>query len=103
LAFLALTTLATAQNNRVTSRPQNDTGKGIAYVDANKNAVCDNYETRASNDFSCRRCRNISCCGQGQGQRPGKGQKGWGQVHGRNFVDADSNGKCDFNETPAKK
>ena len=55
LAFLAITTLASGQNNGVNSPPQNSTGKGRAYVDANNNGICDNYENRTSNNSSGRR------------------------------------------------
>ncbi len=107
LAFLAITALANGQNMGVNSPSQNSTGKGRAYVDANNNGTCDNYENRATNNSSCRRYANFNYCGQGQGQgqRHGKGQKAWsqGQGRGKNFVDADKNGICDHNDTPAKK
>jgi len=103
LAFLAITTLASGQNNGVNSPPQNNTGKGIAYVDANNNGICDNYEKRTSNVSSCKRSGNLNSFGPGQ--RQGRGQKGCcqRQGRGRNYIDADKNGVCDFNDTPAKK
>ena len=103
LAFLAITTLARGQNNGVNSPPQNSTGKGIAYADANNNGICDNYEKRPSNVSSCKRFGNFNRYGFGQGQ--GRGQKGCCQRQGRGkkYIDADKNGVCDFNEIPAKQ
>ena len=48
LAFLVITTLASGQNNGANSQPQNGTEKGTAYVDANNNGICDNYENLTS-------------------------------------------------------
>jgi hypothetical protein len=99
LAFLAITTVAGAQNNGAQNRQRNCTGKGIAYVDANKNGICDNYENSATATTPGKRRGNGKCCGMGQGQR------GMGQGQGRriNFVDADKNGICDYYEAAAKK
>jgi hypothetical protein len=103
LAFLAITALASGQNNGVNFTPQNGKGKGMAYVDANNNGICDNYENRTSGTCSGKKTENFRCCGQGQ--RQGDGQKGLykGKGHGRNFVDADKNGVCDHNDTSDKK
>jgi len=60
LALMAITTLASAQNNGVSQSQQKGTGSGLAYVDANKNGICDNCENRTSNvpfgrrNFYCR-------------------------------------------------
>jgi len=101
LAFLAITTVAGAQNNGSPNRQRNCTGKGIAYVDANKNGICDNYENSASTTTQRKRVVNGKSCGMG------KGQRGMGQAPGQgrriNFVDADKNGICDNYEVPAKK
>jgi hypothetical protein len=114
LAFMALTTLAGAQNNDMSSPiPQGSTGKGVNFVDANKNGICDNYEKNAANTSSCRRSGVNNCCGlgrrqmQGQGNGSGMGRNrfgmGQGNGRGRNFVDADKNGICDNFEASAKK
>ena len=121
LALMAITTLASAQNNGVSQSQQKGTGSGLAYVDANKNGICDNYKNRTSNVPGGR--RNIYCrfnvqgqqgqglgqrqrprngIGQGQGQRQGNGM-GQGQGRNRNFVDADKNGVCDYYEASSKK
>ena len=117
LALIAITTMATAQNNGVSQSQQNVTGKGLACIDANKNCICDNYENRMSNIPAGR--RNVYCRfngqsqqGQGQGlrhrngmgkcQRQGNGI-GQGEGRNRNFVDADKNGVCDFYEAASKK
>ena len=111
VAFLSLTTLAIGQNNPSTTQQQNVAGKGIAYVDANNNSICDNYENRESNNFSGRRCGNMNGCGLGQRQRQGQGQgrgrKGGclnqGNGSGKNYIDANKNGVCDNREIPVKK
>lgn len=94
LALAAITTLANGQNDDVNNRPLNGQGQGPAYVDSNKNGICDNFENRTTN-FN----------GWGPGQRQGRGQREYwqGQGRGRNFVDADKNGVCDYREVPAKK
>jgi len=118
LAFLALTTLANAQN-KTTGQGQQTTPpitRGT-YVDANNDGICDNFETTASYNRNGRRMANASATGnrrgmaagqgrgiargQGRGMGPGQG-RGPGQG-GRNFVDADKNGICDFREKPAIK
>jgi hypothetical protein len=101
LAFLAFTTVAGAQNNGAPLRQKNCTGKGIAYVDTNKNGICDNYENSASTTEPRKKMGNGKRCGMGQGQR------GMGQAQGQgrriNFVDSDKNGICDYSEVHAKK
>jgi hypothetical protein len=103
LVIMAITTLASGQNKGVNSPPQNSTEKGIAYVDANNNGICDNYEERTSNVSSCKRSGNNNCCGLGH--RQGQGQKGCcqPQCRGRNYIDADKNGIYDHRNTPAIK
>ena len=98
LAFLAITTVAGAQNNRAQNLQRNCTAQDIVYVDTNKNGICDNFENSTS-ATPVKRRGNGKCCGMGQGQ------KGMRQGQGRriNFVDADKNGICDYYEVPAKK
>jgi hypothetical protein len=120
LILMAMTTLANAQNNVVNQSRQKGTGNGLAYVDANKNGICDNYENRTSDvpggrrNFYCRfNCQERQGQGQGrrlrlrngmgQGQRPGNGMgMGPGRGRNRNFVDADKNGICDYYEASSK-
>lgn len=67
-----------------------------AYVDNNKNGVCDNYEARHANGTVGR--------GQGTGNgRNGGKNLGRGQGHGPNYVDKNNNGICDNRETPTTK
>jgi len=117
LAFMAMTTLVSAQNRVAGQRQMNRTDQGTAFVDANKDGVCDNFETAASNNRNGRRLANTNSCGnrggmvagqgrgtangQGRGMGPGQG-RGTGQG-GKNFVDADKNGICDSYETASKK
>jgi hypothetical protein len=96
LALVALTAFASAQNP-VAGRGNgtcNGTGKGSAFVDANKNGICDTYENRTANASGKK--GNGRCDGTGQGQGQGKGK-------GRNFVDANQNGVCDTYEARTKK
>jgi len=114
LVFMALTTLASAQNSDVTSaQAKGSTEKAPAFVDANNNGICDNYENNSSNAFACKRSgvNNSFCQGrrqmQGQGNGSGRGRNrfnmGQGKGRGRNFVDADKNGVCDNFEASVKK
>ena len=101
LALMALTTLASAQNNVACQRLQNGTGRGPSYVDANKNGICDNFEngTPAANNGR----RNFFRKGVPQGQKQGQMGRGRGRSRNMNFIDANKNGVCDYNEAPEKK
>ena len=107
LAFMAITTMVSAQNQGTGQRQMNGKGKGTTFVDANKNGICDNYENRTSGSTSAVVNNNCPGCGRGlrngQGQVSGQRGMGLGRGNQRNFVDADKNGICDFRETPAKK
>lgn len=114
---LVLTAIAGAQNIGADKNQQNPAGQCLAFVDANKNGICDNFENRMTNvpaansNSNCRGCaqRQQCCQGMGQGMRqrmgrrmgPGKRMAG-GQGSG-NFVDANKNGVCDFYESAVKK
>jgi hypothetical protein len=111
--FLAtLTTMAFTQQPGSGQGQRNGTGKGTAYVDANKNGICDNYENKTVN--CARHGKNGTACmggcgqraRQGCGQRAGHGSgqsQGRDQVKGSNFVDANKNGICDNFEAATKK
>jgi hypothetical protein len=98
LAFLAITTVAAAQNNRIPPRQNNCTGKGVEYIDADKNGICDNYENSVASASQGKRRAKGNCGGlrQGRGMGQGQGRKA-------NFGDTDRNGIRDSNEAPAKK
>lgn len=98
LAIMALTTFASAQNPQggKGSGTCNGTTKGVAFVDTNKDGVCDNFGTGKSAAQKGKGNGTGTCTGIGQGQGQGKGK-------GKNFVDADKNGVCDTNETRVKK
>jgi hypothetical protein len=113
LAFMAFTTLASAQNSGVSSsQPKSSTEKASALVDTNNNGICDNFENKTPNASNCRRS-GANCCGMGGSQMKGQGNgsgmgrnrfgMGQGKGRGRNFVDADKNGICDNFEASAKK
>ena len=112
-ALIVFTALASAQDKAANQDQQNTTNnRGVAWVDANNDGICDNFEARRSGNFKGRGQGNMRGAGQGQGQgqRMGMGRRGMGpcgmgqgQGNGRNYVDADKNGICDFRETPVKK
>ena len=107
IALTALTTIAFTQQPGSGKGQRNGTGKGTAYVDANKNGICDNYENRKPNSTNTPEINNCRGCGRGQGngRRQCSGQMCMRQGGGNrnNFVDANNNGICDFRESPAKK
>jgi len=111
VAFMVLTALASAQDKAANQEQQNTANnKGVAWVDANNDGVCDNFEARRSGNFQGRGQGYMRGAGRGQGQRMGMGHRGMGPCgmgqgrgNGRNFVDANNNGICDFHETPVKK
>jgi hypothetical protein len=117
LALIALTTLANAQNAGTGQNTQSTTGRGVAYVDENKDGFCDNFNTARGNYQNGWRMANTSGTtnrrglAQGQGRGTARGQgRGMGPGQGRGvapggryFVDENKNGICDNRETPAKK
>jgi hypothetical protein len=113
LVFIALATLANAQNSSVSSlQSKSSTEKASTFVDANNNGICDYYENNVSNASNCRRSGANNCCGlgrrqmQGQGNGSGRGRNrsglSQGKGRGRNFVDTDKNGICDNSEASKK-
>jgi hypothetical protein len=127
--FAAMTIIASAQT---TDKSQVQTGKGRAagnaWVDANKDGVCDNYEngTRmgrkaySAGENQTAMARGAGK-GQGQGMHAGNGRAqgrgkgvaaGKGQARGKGqgpaFVDANNDGICDNlqaanQQAPARK
>ena len=120
LALIALTMSVNAQNkNTAKSQQQSNTEvPSGAYIDANNDGICDNFEANSRG----RGYRSGSGCGfrggrgqvtaeatenrqglsQGQGRGFGPGQGRGLAPGGRNFVDADKNGICDRFEDPSK-
>lgn len=97
LALLALTAFASVQNQNGKGKGHgnyNGTAKCSAFVDANKNGICDTYENRSANGKSGK--VNGTCNETVQGQKQGKGK-------GRNFIDTNNNGVCDIYEARTKK
>jgi hypothetical protein len=109
LAFMAITTMVNAQNSEADKIPQNVNGSPSAFVDANNNGVCDNYENRTTTARGRRGNGFRKGCPMGQGRAQlGKGSgRGMGRGMGRggnmNFVDVDKNGVCDYYEASSKK
>ncbi len=120
LVILAFTASATAQTTGTDQKTQNSAPAGVAWVDANNNGVCDNFENGTSNIQTGKRnysnrgqgqgAGNGFACGQGRrsamGMRNGLAQgqgRGQGRGRGRFYVDADKNGVCDNYETPTKQ
>lgn len=98
LAFFAMTTIGFSQNQQQQDQSGRKQGNCPAWVDENKNGVCDNYENRTPGQG--RGNGNGYCGGRNQGQ-PGKGMMN-GQGRGRNFVDENKNGICDRYENVPK-
>jgi len=94
LALVAMTVLGSAQNP-VPPKGNghgscNGTTKCAAFVDANKNGICDTYESGAASASKGKRNGTGTCTGNGQGK-------------GKNFVDVNQNGVCDTYEARTKK
>lgn len=82
-----------------------------AFVDANKDGICDNLGTYNCPYYGRGQMKNT---GRGQGMRNGNGRgmngmciaqgtgAGMGRGQGRNFVDANNNGICDTYEKITK-
>jgi hypothetical protein len=98
LAFFALTTIGFSQNGQPQERPCRNQGNCPAWIDENKNGICDNYENRTPGQGKGN--GNGHCCGRSQGQH-GRGMM-TGQGRGMNFVDENKNGICDRYETAQK-
>jgi len=109
LAFFAFTAFAGAQTANTNNQPATTPANRGVWVDENKNGVCDNFENRGGNrgqgnGAACYRGgrgkgNRGNWCGRGQGRGPGMGQgRGQGQPGGRNFIDENKNGVCDFRE-----
>lgn len=94
MALVATIGLATAQNqNQTVKQTAKTTQNGPAFVDSNKNGVCDNFENGTQRNANANgKQRLLDCSGRGQGK--GMGMRS-GRGQGRNFVDADKDGVCD--------
>jgi len=127
-AFMAVTVIASAQTTGQADKPAGQgTAQGAAWVDANNDGVCDNYESGARQgrgqgnrqgqamhkghgrgNGQCVAPGNGKGRGKGQGiaagngQRPGNG-KGRHNGQGPAFVDANKDGVCDNLTTAEKK
>ncbi|HOW40869.1 MAG TPA: hypothetical protein PL123_10025 [Bacteroidales bacterium] len=119
LAFMAFTAFAGAQTANTNNQQTTTPGNRGAWIDENKNGVCDYYETRQGNRGqgfgggrygAGRGNRNNggNWCGRGPGRGNGRGMgpgRGQGRPGGRNYIDDNKNGVCDYfeNNTPADK
>ncbi len=99
--------VASAQNTD-SKTTKAETKKGC-FVDANKNGICDNFESKTctrGDGSGLQNGKGSGCCkgegaknGNGHKHRHGKGHKhGNGKGQGQNFVDENKNGVCDHNE-----
>jgi len=117
LALIALTAMASAQQNNASQvqKPVVQPERG-AYVDADKNGICDFNETNGRFNRAGRK-NGITAATQGRrGQAPGQGKglrlaqgRGMGPGQGRGtapggryFVDENKNGICDLRENVQK-
>jgi hypothetical protein len=107
-AFIALTVIASAQTtDKKNATAVQGKSQGAAWVDANNNGICDNFEngTRLGRGQGTARGQAMH---NGRGKGAGRGQgmahgRGTGRGQGSNFIDENKNGVCDYRETPAKK
>jgi len=99
LALIAIISIAIGQNTETENKQVNAPGKGVAYVDVNKNGICDNFENNSGKTQSTQGKGYIRG-GNGNANCNGTGQ---GQGKGKNFVDANQNGICDTYESGTKK
>ena len=119
-AFMALAVIASAQTSgQTTQKAPQGQAQGSAWVDADNDGVCDNYESgarqgRGPGKGQCQAAGTGRGQGRGQGQglhnRQGRGQGlAAGTGHGRGirrgpaFVDANNDGVCDNLTTAAPK
>ncbi len=113
LVLMFATVLVNAQEKTANQDQQNTTNRGIQWVDSDNDGICDNFEARRSSGVRGMgqgymrggRQGQRFLQGAGQGQRMGMGPRGMrqGRGQGRNYVDANNNGICDYRETPVKK
>ncbi len=105
LVLIALSAFVSAQENTSTQAAGKQQARGIAYVDANNDGVCDNYGTHSRNAAVGKKGKaNGTCNGQGPGRGHGKKHaQGKRAGAGPNFIDANKNGVCDNAETPSDK
>jgi len=103
IMLIAASGVASAQN---ANQSKNSESRKSCYVDANKNGVCDNFESgkctvgkgKGLRDGSGRKNGNRQ--GRGCGKRDGSGRANGGK--GANYVDANNNGICDHRENHYK-
>jgi len=95
LAIVAATTIINAQSSTGNGQ-KNGNCKGSAFVDNNKDGVCDNYQSKNAGVLVSKGTCNGNGTGKGKGKCKGHGK-------GKNFVDANKNGVCDNAETSTKK
>ena len=115
LALLATGLMANAQNAGQVKPINQYNQKGLAFVDNNKDGICDNYGSQKGVRGNGQGICNGQGAGNGQGMRNGQGKgnpncigagrgQGKGNHQGRNFIDANNNGVYDrFENTPQSK
>lgn len=104
LAIFAMTTFMNAQSSNTDQQNPAPVRQG-QYVDADKDGICDNFETRGTGrGMANGQGKGMANTGRGmgRGKSPAMG-RGAGMGRGRNFVDNDKNGVCDIYEQSFKK
>ncbi|MBK5195937.1 MAG: hypothetical protein JJE08_07925 [Proteiniphilum sp.] len=98
LAVVLSIGLVTAQEQDQDKKEKTTTTQnGPAFVDKDNNGVCDNFENGTpGNPNANGKQRLLDGSGRGRGQ--GHGMRNGRGRGGRNFVDADKNGICDYYE-----
>ncbi len=117
LALIAITAMVSAQQNNATQvkKPTAQPERG-AYIDVDKNGICDYYETNGNFNRGGRRNgaasatpgRRGMAASQGRGMRQaqgrgmGPGKERGAAPGGRYYVDENQNGICDMRENVQK-
>jgi hypothetical protein len=97
LAVVLSVGLVTAQNQDQDNKEKSTTSQnGPAFVDKDNNGVCDNFENGTPGNPNANGKQRL-LDGSGRGRGMGYGMRN-GRGGGRNFVDADKNGICDYYE-----
>ncbi len=106
LVLITMTIAVNGQKTETESKQVDAPARGAAFVDENKNGVCDNFENRRGSRPGqgrfCYRGGKGNGNGNGNCYRGGNGAA-QGQGHGKYFADKDNNGVCDNFETRNKK
>ena len=98
LAFFALAAVAQAQETKTAQGKNAQQNQYSGYRDADKDGICDNYQSRNQGNRNGNGARNGRNNCHNRCNAPGARN-----ARGRNFVDENKNGICDRLEASGKK